>query len=111
VDRVVVTAEEKARLRATGAAAVDMEAAALAERAARCGATFYAVRVVLDRAGESFQIDYNRVQDKTGRFSRLRIARAALSDPFRAMPEVLRLERRGRAAARVLGDFLADCRF
>jgi adenosylhomocysteine nucleosidase len=111
VDRVVGTAEEKARLRATGAAAVDMESAALAERAAAAGVPFYIVRVVLDGAGESFHTDFNRMRDAAGRFSRASIARAALARPLRMLPEVIRLERRGRAAARALGDFLADCRF
>ncbi len=110
-DRVVVSAAEKRELAATGAAAVDMESVAIAERACAAGRPFYAVRVVLDCAGESFTLDFNRLRDSEGRFSRWKICRAALRRPLAGVAELVRLERRGQAAARALGEFIGDCRF
>jgi hypothetical protein len=66
---------------------------------------------VLDAAGEGFCLDFNRLRGPDGRFSRARICEAALRRPLQAMPELVRLERRGRSAARALGEFFADCRF
>ncbi len=111
-DRVVASGEEKRALaRESGAAAVDMESAAFAQGACRTGLPFYAVRAVLDGAGEGFTLDFNRLRGPDGRFSRARICGAALRHPLEAVPELIRLERRGRLAARALGDFFADCRF
>ena len=111
VDRVAQTAEEKARLRESGAAAVDMEAAAVAAESERRGLRFFCVRVVLDGAGESFRLDFNAARRDNGRFSRRRILRAALARPWVGLPELVRWGRRTREAARVLGDFLAECEF
>lgn len=110
-DHVVATAAEKQRLNAGGAAAVEMEAAAVAYRAGRDGLPFYCVRAVLDRATEGFTLDFNELRSPDGRFSRPRILRAALARPWAAVPQLLRLERQGRLAAKALGEFLADCRF
>jgi nucleoside phosphorylase len=110
-DCVVGTVEEKRRLGASGASAVEMEAAAVAARAEEYGLPFYCVRAVTDPAGEGFNLDFNVLRDRDGRFSRLRILRAALARPWVSLPELIRLERQGRIAARALGDFLADCRF
>ncbi len=108
---VVGTVAEKQRLRASGAAAVEMEAAAVAGRARESGLPFYCVRAVMDRACEGFLLDFNGLRDRSGRFSRLRILKAALARPWALLPELLRIERHGRIAARALGEFLADCRF
>jgi len=111
LDRVVHSVEEKARWRAAGAAAVEMEAAAVASEARRLGVPFFCVRVVMDRAQEGFALDFNRVRGPDGRFSRVRVLRAVLARPGLLMPELIRLERQCRLAARALGDFIADCRF
>lgn len=111
-DRVVGTAQEKARLRATrGAAAVDMEAAGVAAEAARRGLGFYCIRVVLERAEEGFGLDFNAARDENGRLSRMRILCAALLCPWRGVPELVRWGRRSRSAARALGRFVAGCAF
>ncbi len=110
-DRVLVNAEEKRAASSTGAAAVDMESEAVAQRACRAGVPFYAVRVVLDAAGETLRLDFNRLRGEDGRFSRYRICRAALGRPLEVLPELIRLERRGRRAARALGEFVGECRF
>ena len=111
VDRVAVTAAEKRALREkTGAAAVDMESGAIAEKAREWDVPFYSVRAVSDLADEDMPLDFNLYRDARGRFSRARIALAALSKPFAAIPGLLRLERNCRIAAEALGEFFVNCR-
>lgn len=112
VNRVVVTAQEKARLRATtGAAAVDMEAAGAAAEAARRGLGFYCIRVVLETSEETFGLDFNAARQKDGWLSKMKIVRAALAHPWKGVPELVRWYRRSREAARALGRFVAGCSF
>ncbi len=111
VDHVVQTAAEKQALRARGAAAVEMESAGLAAKAAGASLPLYCIRAVLDTAKEEFDTDFNAARDRSGRLRIARILRAALARPFRRVPELYRLHRRSRLVARSLGDFLADCRF
>ena len=109
--RVAVTSVEKCALhRETGAAAVEMEAAAIAEKAKEWGVPFYSIRAVSDTASEDMPLDFNLYRDAAGRFSRSRIALAAMARPFSAIPALLRLNRHCRIAAESLGDFFADCR-
>ena len=110
IDRVVSTAAEKATL-AKNADAVEMEAAAVADRAKRYRLPFYAVRVVTDTCEESFPLDFNRVRSADGRFSRVRIVAAALRRPGTVLPELIKLNKTTKRAAQALGDFLADARF
>jgi adenosylhomocysteine nucleosidase len=111
IDRVAVTAGEKRVLReSTGAAAVDMESAALARKAGEWGVPFYAIRAVSDTALEDMPLDFNIYRDAEGRFSRTRIAMAALARPFSRVPALLRLDRNCRIAAESLGDYFAHCR-
>jgi adenosylhomocysteine nucleosidase len=110
-ERVLVTAEEKRALRRTsGAAAVDMEFGAVKKIAAEWGVPARAVRAVSDAAGEDMPLDFNRYRDREGRFSRGRIAMAAMVRPL-VIPGLLRLERNCRLAAEHLGDFFADSEF
>lgn len=111
LDRVVVTAEEKRALREkTGAAVVEMESAAAAAKAEQWGVSFRSIRVVSDAATEDLPLDFNLYRDAEGRFSRIRIALAALAQPFSRVPALLRLDRNAKIAARSLGDYFADCR-
>jgi adenosylhomocysteine nucleosidase len=111
IDRVAVTAAEKCALRQrTGAAAVDMESAALAGKAREWGVPFHVIRAVSDRAEEDMPLDFNLYRGPDGRFSRSRIALAALASPFSRVPALLRLDRNCRMAARSLGDYFAHCR-
>ncbi len=111
-DRVAVTAAEKRGLREqTGAIAVDMEAEAVRERAAALGIAYTCIRVVSDTAEENLPLDFNRYRASDGRFSRTRIALAAMARPFSVMPALLEFDRRCQQASFALGDFLADCRF
>jgi len=111
IDAVAVTVSDKRSLWRSGACAVEMEAAGPAGRASNWGRPFYCVRAVSDMATESLPLDFNHFRDQSGRFSRGRIARAAMARPWTRIPGLLRLARNSRRAANVLGDFLADCRF
>ncbi len=112
LDHVVTTVAEKRRLYCSGGpVAIDMESCAVAAASLERGVPFYCIRAVLDAAEEGFTLDFNRLRDNKGRFSRERIIAAALAQPLTGVPELIRLVRRGRFCSRVLGDFLADCRF
>ena len=111
IDRVVSTAAEKIDLRQTGADAVEMEAAAVALKAAEWNIPFYCIRVVTDTFAESFPLDFNRLRDADGRFSRTRIMAAALRRPGSVLPELLKLNKRCKDASQALGDFLVDASF
>ena len=111
-DRVIVTADEKRRLRErTGATVVEMEFAAVQKIAREWGVPCRAVRVVSDTAGEDLPLDFNRYRDGEGRFQIGRIALAGLLRPFTALPGLMRLDRQSQVAAESLGAFLADCKF
>jgi adenosylhomocysteine nucleosidase len=110
MDRVAVTAAEKRGLRErTGAVAIEMESAAAAAKAREWGVPFRCIKVVSDTAVEDMPLDFNLYRDSAGRFSRSRIALAALGRPFTAIPALLRLDRNCRLAAEKLGEFFADC--
>ena len=111
LDRFLREPEEKHRWAAQGFGAVEMEAAAVARYAANLGAPFHAAKVVSDLAAETFSLDFNEYRDAAGRFSRGRIARAAVRHPFRYAPDLLRMASRGPAASETLGEFLAQYRF
>jgi adenosylhomocysteine nucleosidase len=111
IDHVAQTAEEKLRLRAGGAIAVEMEAAGVAARAQARGLPFYCVRVVTDLAGETMANDFNAALRADGHFDTMVILREALRRPLVRLPELCRLRQRSVRAARVLGDFFANCRF
>jgi len=110
INRVACTAAEKSDLRKSGADAVEMEAAAVAQRAQDRRLPFYAIRVVTDTADECLPLDFNQMRDRQGRFDRGMILRAGLCRPS-AIPGLIQLGRRSKAAAEVLGDFIADARF
>ncbi|MGH9559299.1 MAG: hypothetical protein ACRD30_08660 [Bryobacteraceae bacterium] len=110
-DRVAITsAEKKAMREKTGAAAVDMESAALAKIAANWGVPFFCIRAVSDTSNEDMPLDFNRYRLGDGGFSRRRIAFAALARPFTAIPGLIRLDRNCQIAAESLGEYFADCK-
>ena len=108
LDRVLSTPREKTGL---GGDAVEMEAAAVAERAKKWNVPFYAVRVVTDAVWETLPLDFNRMRSADGRFHRAKIVAAALTRPVTMIPELMKLNSRTKRAAQALGDFLADARF
>jgi len=111
IDHVAQTAEEKGQLRATGAAAVEMEAAGVAARAEERRLPFYCIRAVTDLAGETLANDFNRALRSGGYFDTMLILRNSLRDPLVRVPELLRLRERCFLAANSLGEFFAGCRF
>jgi adenosylhomocysteine nucleosidase len=109
-DQVAVSAEAKARLHSqTGALAVEMEAAGVAARAKRAGIPFCCIKVVADRAEESFRFDLNTMRTNEGRIARGKIIKHTLVH-LNLIPELFRLKRRSEEAAQALGEFLVSCR-
>lgn len=111
IDHIAQTADEKRLWRATGAIAVEMEAAAVAERAQAAGLAFYCIKAVSDLANETLQIDLNTALRPDGHFDTIKVLGSTLRRPLARVPELLRLWRRSGRAAYRLGDFFADCRF
>jgi hypothetical protein len=110
LDRVAVSAEEKRALRqATGCSAVDMEYSEVRKIAGEWGVPVAAIRVVSDTAADTLPLDFNAHRDAQGRFSRGRVALAAVGRPFTAIPGLLRLSKHCNLAAEKLGEFFADC--
>ncbi len=109
-DRVVNTAWEKRQLAATGAVAVEMEAAGVAAAAQEQGLPFFCIRVVTDGANEDMPMDFNRYRGPDGRFSRGRIALAAIGRP-KTLAALIRFGRRCERASIQLGEGLDGCRF
>jgi adenosylhomocysteine nucleosidase len=110
-DRVVQTAAERRNLFATGAAAVDMEAAGVASRAMALNLPFFCVKAVSDTAGEDMANDFNRALKPDGHFDTINLLLGALGRPITRIPELIRLGVRCVRVSRALGDFFADCRF
>ena len=108
-DRIASNTEQKTKLLAHGAIAVDMEAAGVAARAKRAGLPFCCIKVVSDRADESFPFDLNRMRSDEGRIARGKIGIHALTHPT-VVPALFALKRRSEDAARALGEFLVSCR-
>ncbi len=108
-DRIASNTTEKKQLLSEGAVAVDMEAAGVAARAKRAELPFCCIKVVSDRADESFGIDLNQLRTTEGRLAHGKIGIYAVTHP-RVIPELLRLRRRANDAAAALGDFLVRCR-
>jgi adenosylhomocysteine nucleosidase len=108
-DRVANSAAEKRELHARGAIAVDMESAGVLARARRSEVPFYCVKVVTDRADESFALDLNRMRTSEGRIARGKIGRYTLTHPH-LLRHLFHLRSRADKAARELGEFLASCR-
>ena len=111
IDHVARTAREKQQLRGAGAIAVEMEACGVAERANVHGLPFFCIRVVTDLAEEDLANDFNAALREDGRFATMDILKGTLRNPFVRLPELFRLRNRCVRSARVLGEFIADCRF
>ena len=110
LDRIASTSAEKTELRKTTASAIEMEAAAVLQKAREYNLPFYCIRVVTDTATENFPLDFNQLRDRSGRFSRTKILAAAFRQPS-VFPGLLKLNKRSKQAAQALGDFIADTRF
>ena len=111
VDTVAQSAEAKRALRATGAVGVEMEAAGVGRRAEALGRPFYCIKAVTDLWDESMGIDFNSALRPDGHFDTIKILTSSLRHPMVRLPELFQLRKRCLRASRVLGDFVADCRF
>jgi len=99
VARLIATAKEKCKLRRrTGAAAADMESAAVAAIANQTGISFIAVRVVVDAAADSVPKSALMLFDEEGRLKRSSLTRLVLR-PFE-WPGLVVLARASTAAGR-----------
>ncbi|HSU33773.1 MAG TPA: hypothetical protein VLJ11_21275 [Bryobacteraceae bacterium] len=107
-DRIANNAHEKHELRSLGTIAVEMEAAGVAAYAQKVGVPFACIKVVSDRADESFPFDLNRMRTNEGRIARGKIGTYVLWHPI-LLPKLWGLKQRSDDAARTLGDFLVSC--
>jgi adenosylhomocysteine nucleosidase len=99
--RAIETPREKAAaFRDTGAAAVDMESAAVAEVAAAHSLPFIAVRVIVDTAGDALPPSVIAAS-RAGRVEMGRLIAALVATP-REVAALIRLARRYRTAMRAL---------
>jgi adenosylhomocysteine nucleosidase len=110
-ERVIGQAEEKRLLRQTGACAVEMEAAGIAQRAESLGIPVICVRAVTDLADEDMANNFNAALRSDGHFDTMIILRGLKRHTGSKLRELVRLRSRCMRAARSLGDFFADCRF
>jgi nucleoside phosphorylase len=111
IAHVAQTAEEKRQLGENGAIAVEMEGAGIAARAQSYHTPLYCVRAVTDLMGETLANNFNKALRSDGHFDTMLILRGTLRHPSVRLPELIRLRQRCVRAARVLGEFFADCRF
>ncbi|MGD0500450.1 MAG: hypothetical protein ABSC23_18665 [Bryobacteraceae bacterium] len=111
VERIARTPEEKRQWRASGAIAVEMEAAGVAARARTLGLPFYCIRAVTDLAGETLANDFNSALRPDGHFATIRLLASSLRRPVARLPELVRLRKRCVRASFALGEFIAGCRF
>ncbi len=108
-DAVANNPKQKQLLRNSGALAVEMEAAGVAARTNRAGLPFACIKIVSDRADESFPLDLNSMRTQEGRIDRGKIILHALAHP-KSIPSLFRWKRRAEDAAAELGEFLVGCR-
>jgi len=108
-DRIANSAAQKQQLQAHGALAIDMESGGVAARAKRATLPFYSIKVVSDRADESFPLDLNSMRTPDGRIGRVKIGIHALTHP-KVLRSLFHWKRRSGDAAKALGDFLVSCR-
>ena len=99
IDRVATTSESKRAFHTqTGADAIEMEAAGLLKKAVEWQIPMYAIKAVTDTSSETFPLDFNRLRDRQGRFSRGKIVAAAVRHPA-AFPALSHLNRRCNLAS------------
>jgi len=103
-DRVVLTAEEKARL-ASSADAVDMESFVVVSAARASGASAVALRVIGDTAEQDLPLDFGRAVDAKGGVSVRRVITQLARHP-RQVRTVARLGKQTQRAAARLALFL-----
>ena len=108
VNHVVQTvAERRALASSTGALAVDMESAAVADVARRHALPWAAVRAISDVAERDLLLDWNRCRRQDGSFRLWPLCAQLLRKP-QGVAEIRQLWYASRIASRSLGDFLRE---
>jgi nucleoside phosphorylase len=103
VDTIVATPAEKAELfRRSGAAAVDMENAAVRAMAKKAGVAFLGIRAISDTANQSVSPKVVGMVDEFGRPKILELAKTLLRKPG-LFGELMRLGEQSKRAATAMG--------
>jgi adenosylhomocysteine nucleosidase len=106
VDRIVPTAEEKARLAFFGEA-VDMESAIIMSHFAAANVPVLTIRAVSDAADEDLPIDFDRCLTPQGAIKPMSLVNAIVRRPSK-LPNLVRFGRQSNLAAQKLARFLDD---
>ena len=105
LDHVARTAEEKGRLYAAGAVAVEMEAAGVAARAMNLNLPFFCMKAVTDLADETLANDFNAALRSDGHFDTMKVLKSALRHPMVRVPETAPVKRAVCAGRADFGGF------
>jgi hypothetical protein len=103
--RTLVAKSEQKRELGSQAEAVDMESYTILAEAARCGVPAVAIRSISDTADFDVPYDFERARDGHGQIRVMGVFSQVLQNPAR-LPDLLKLARDSRFAARRLADFL-----
>jgi adenosylhomocysteine nucleosidase len=103
-EKIVATAEEKARL-APFADAVDMESFAILSVAHERKLSAVAIRVVSDRFDQDVPVDFSATVDEKGRVRIVGVLQKVVFHPIN-IPALIRLGRESKTAAEGLANFL-----
>jgi adenosylhomocysteine nucleosidase len=104
VDRIVPTAEEKARLAFFGEA-VDMESALILAHFAKLGIPALAVRAISDAANEDLPLDFDRCLTPKGAIKPINLMNQIVRRPGN-LANLVRFGRQSKQAAQKLAKFL-----
>jgi nucleoside phosphorylase len=104
VDRLVKTAEEKARLSCFGEA-IDMESAIVMSRFAGVGVPSMALRAISDGSSEDLPLDFDRCFTPQGAIKPMSLVRQVVRRPDN-LPSLIRFGRQSYRAAQMLAEFL-----
>jgi hypothetical protein len=103
--KILVARAEQKRELASQAEAVDMESYTILAEAARCGVPAVAIRAISDTADFDIPYDFERARDSQGQIRVLGVVSQVLRRPS-GLPDLFKLARDSRFAARRLADFL-----
>jgi adenosylhomocysteine nucleosidase len=105
-ERIAVTVREKSELRArTGADAVEMESAVIANVCAGFGVECVTLRAISDAAYEDLPLDFNALLNERHELSTGKLALTVLYAPHK-IPALMRLGRNSNRAAQALANVL-----
>ena len=107
-EQIAGTAAEKQTLRsATGADVIEMESDVIRRVCREKGIASATIRVILDTCSEDLPLDFNRLMTQDQKLDAGKLALALIKSPTK-IPAVLGLQKQSKAAARQLGETLAN---